>query len=118
MSEITRRELLQIAAAATVVSPGTGAEAGTSEGSAETQRSAGPRELYTRSPIEVYTNTLSAVAGEELTLHVSTIARQFDLEIARIGQDETVVWSKKDVRGVFYATPEDAWGKGCRWPAA
>jgi hypothetical protein len=75
-------------------------------------------ELYTRSPIEIYTNTLSAAPGEEITLHISTTARHFDLQIARIGLEETPVWTRKRLPGSFHPTPEDAWEKGCRWPAA
>jgi hypothetical protein len=116
MSKLTRRNLLQAAAATAAISAvGTEVKAESAADSGETKAQ---KQLFTQSPIEVYTNTLSAAPGEEVTIHVSTTAPRFTLQIARIGKAETVVWTKDDLPGVFYPTPDDAWEKGCRWPAA
>ena len=72
--------------------------------------------LYTRRPIEIYTGTLSAASGDTVTLHVSTTANRFHLQIARVGAADQVVWTKNDSPGRLTPTPEDAWEKGCHWP--
>ena len=112
MTDISRRHLLQVAAAGALSSV-----LGSSASGAEATQE-GQRELYSLSPIEVYTNTLSAEAGEEVTIHVSTLAGHFNLQIARIGADEKMVWSQDGLHGAFHPTPDDAWQKGCRWPAS
>jgi len=112
MSKITRRELLEIAAATAV------SGAGTAASEASEQKSGIKRELYTRSPIEIYTSSLSVASGETVTLHVSTTAKRYSLQIARAGLTNKAVWAKNDLMGAFYPTPADAWEKGCRWPAA
>lgn len=116
MSEPTRRQLLQAAAAAVV-----GKASNIIARSAE--RISPPSEydrgrLYTHGEIEVYTNTLSAAPDDTLTLHVSTRARRFNLQIARIGLEETVVWSKDNLHGDFHPTPKNAWQNGCQWPVS
>jgi hypothetical protein len=117
MSELTRRELLQLAAAAASSSVLSGEVAAADPPAGDTEIKL-QGELYTRSPIEVYTNTLSVTQGEEVTIHVSTRGQHFNLQIARIGMAESVVWTKENLRGSFYPTPQDAWEKGCRWPSA
>ena len=96
---ITRRRLLQVAAAAAVVDGRVGAET-----------------VKTKGAIELYTNTLSTAPGEEVSIHVSTTARHFNLQVSRIGTEETVVWTRDHLLGAFHQTPADAWEKGCRWP--
>src|SRR5688572_26822513 len=112
MSKMTRRDILEIAAVTAV----SGTLATRSEAAEQ-----GPdikRELYTRRPIEVYTSKLSATPGEAVTLHVSTTAKRYNLQIARAGAPNKVVWTKNDLLGAFHPTPEDAWEKGCRWPVS
>src|SRR5690242_17501998 len=77
-----------------------------------------PGELYTRSSIEIYTNTLSAAPGDTVTLHVSTTAERFEVCIERVGAKECLVWQKRNIPGRFWATPPDAWKSGCGWPAS
>jgi len=117
MSNVTRRSLLQIAAA-TAVSEALGAPASASGETPQKEESYAQSTLYTRSPIELYINTLSAAPGDELTLHVSTTAQHFNVQIARVGLEETVVWTQEHVRGAFHPTPDDAWKRGCRWPVS
>jgi hypothetical protein len=93
-------------------------ESGTSEKPGHTDRVDVARAVHTGSKIEVYANTLSVVAGEELQLHVSTTARHFNLEFARAGLEETVVWTRNDLRGTLYPTPDEAWKRGCQWPVS
>jgi hypothetical protein len=78
---------------------------------------AGERRLFTGSAIEVYTGTLSARAGDEVTIHVSTTAARYDLTVSRIGAEQTVVWRREGLAGEFHPTPERAW-EGCGWPVA
>ena len=63
-----------------------------------------------------YTDQLSYRAGDEVTFHVSTPAKTYDLEIARIGAAREIVWRKQDVKGYLHATPENASTHGCGWP--
>lgn len=109
MKDITRRSVLHGAAAAVVSQKFAAAAAA---------EPAAKAKLYTGSPVEVYTGALSAVAGDDLTIHVSTIAKRFTLQIARVGLEETLVWEKKGLSGTFHPTPSDAWERGCRWPPA
>lgn len=73
-----------------------------------------PRPLF----VEGYAGQVSYAPGEELTLHVSTSAARFSVEILRIGAKAETVWSTNGVVGQEYPVPEDASAKGCRWPAA
>jgi hypothetical protein len=73
---------------------------------------------FTGSAIEVYTGTSSARAGDRVTIHVSTSAREYDLRVERFGAEPSVVWSREGLPGEFHPTPEDAWSEGCGWPAA
>ncbi len=71
-----------------------------------------------RATVEAYAGRLSYAPGDLLTLHCSTEAPLFDVEIARCGQERSVVWQRQDVPGEHHPTPEDASSHGCRWPAA
>ena len=73
-----------------------------------------PRPLF----IEGYAGRVSYVAGEELTLHVSTTAAKFSLEITRLGAKPQVVHTQADVSGVEAPIPENASSHGCGWPVA
>jgi hypothetical protein len=73
-----------------------------------------PRPLF----IEGYAGRLSYAPGEELTLHVSTTAAKFTLEITRLGAKPQVVHTQADVTGTESPIPENASSHGCHWPAA
>lgn len=75
-------------------------------------RAAEPPSLH----IEGYAGQRSVAQGEEVTLHVSTTAAKYDLEVARLGAERVVVWKKAGVPGQAYPVPEDASAMGCRWP--
>jgi hypothetical protein len=68
--------------------------------------------------LEAYVWPQSAVAGDEVALHVSTDAPAFDVEVAREGAARSVVWSRTGVRGQAYDVPDDASANGCAWPPA
>ena len=72
-----------------------------------------PRPLF----VEGYAGRVSYAPGEELTLHVSTSARNFAVEIARLGAKREIIWSSPTVEGRELPVPEDASSHGCRWPA-
>ena len=71
-----------------------------------------PPSLY----IGGYAGQLSVAQGEEVSMHVSTTAAKYDIEVARLGAERVVVWKKAGVPGQVYAVPEDASAMGCRWP--
>ena len=68
--------------------------------------------------VEGYAGHISYAPGDELTLHVSTSATSFDVEIARVGAKREVVWTAKAVPGKELPVPENASSHGCQWPAA
>lgn len=73
-----------------------------------------PRPLF----VEGYAKQVSYAPGDELTLHVSTSAAEFAVEISRVGGERKVVWSKESVKGQDYPVPENASSHGCNWPVA
>ena len=66
--------------------------------------------------VEGYTNQLSYLPGEEIEFHVSSAADQFSLEIARLGAERHVVFTKADIPGTLHLTPAAASSLGCGWP--
>ena len=68
--------------------------------------------------IECYTDPLSVAAGDEVGLHVSTIAQTYSVEVARLGAKREVVWSRQNVRGARHPVPDNASTHGCGWPVA
>ena len=68
--------------------------------------------------IEGYADQLSVEAGDEIGLHISTSAEEYSVEIARVGSERQVVWTKSGLRGAQYPVPENASTHGCRWPVA
>lgn len=66
--------------------------------------------------IEGYADQRSVAQGEEIGLHISTSAALFSAKIHRVGQDKTLVWQAKNLRGAQHGIPEDASAKGCGWP--
>ncbi len=73
-----------------------------------------PRPLF----VEGYAGRVSYAPGEDLTLHMSTSAAAFSVEIVRLGAKPESVWSSASVAGREHPLPEDASSHGCRWPAA
>src|SRR5436189_2806052 len=73
-----------------------------------------PKPLF----IEGYAGQLSYAPGETASLHVSTSAAKFSVEVARIGPTREVVWNGKDLPGKEFPIPENASSHGCGWPAA
>ena len=70
-----------------------------------------PRSLY----IEGYTGEVSYKPGDRVGLHVSTTARTFAVEIARVGARREVVLSTNGIPGQEYPVPENASAQGCGW---
>ena len=68
--------------------------------------------------VEGYAGRVSYAPGEDLTLHVSTSAAAFQVEIFRVGAKGESVWSSAAVAGREHPVPEDASSHGCRWPAS
>jgi len=73
-----------------------------------------PRPLF----VEGYAGSVSYAPGDDLTLHVSTSATEFAVEITRLGAAPKTVLSAKGIKGSEHPIPEDASAMGCRWPAA
>jgi hypothetical protein len=76
-------------------------------------QSAPPR-LY----LEAYTDRSSYEAGDDVSVHVSTNAARYAVEIARLGAGREVVWSREDLPGAEQPVPDDASAHGCKWPIA
>jgi hypothetical protein len=73
-----------------------------------------PRSLF----VEGYAGKVSYAPEEEVTLHVSTTAASYSVEIARVGAKREVVMTKSGIRGGPHPVPEDASSHGCAWPAS
>ena len=68
--------------------------------------------------IEGYADQLSVQAGEQIGFHISTNAATYAIEIARVGAVREPVWSRANLAGHQYPTPENASSYGCNWPVA
>jgi hypothetical protein len=68
--------------------------------------------------LEAYVWPQSAVAGEQVALHVSTDAPAFDVEVALERAVPSIVWSRTGVTGEAHPVPDDASAVGCGWPAS
>ena len=68
--------------------------------------------------IEGYTGQVSCRPGEAVGLHVSTTAATFSVEVARLGAERRVVFTRGDIPGCQWPVPEHASATGCGWPAA
>jgi hypothetical protein len=71
-----------------------------------------------RAVVEGYTDQLSYQPGDTVRFHVSCAAAKFAVEIARLGAERKVVWSKADVDGKEHPIPANASSHGCGWPVA
>ncbi|MEO8272023.1 MAG: N,N-dimethylformamidase beta subunit family domain-containing protein, partial [Aureliella sp.] len=67
--------------------------------------------------IEGYTGRVSYRPGEELTLHVSTPAPNFSIQITRLGATSELVFEQAGIVGQASPIPENASSHGCAWPA-
>ncbi len=68
--------------------------------------------------IEGYCGRLSVLAGEAVTLHVSTKAAAYDVSVERWGVEREIVWSQQGLVGSFHEAPDDADARGCQWPVS
>ena len=68
--------------------------------------------------IEGYAGRLSYAPGDTVTLHVSTRAAGFDVEVERWGARREPTWAARDLTGRFTSVPDDADAQGCGWPVA
>ena len=73
-----------------------------------------PRSLF----VEGYAGKVSYAPEEEVTLHVSTTAASYSLEIARVGAKRDVVMARRGMGGGAHPVPENASSHGCAWPAS
>jgi hypothetical protein len=67
--------------------------------------------------LETYCWPPSGVPGDEIELRVSTDLKTVDIEVARDGAREDVVWSATGVPAELQETPVDAAQTGCGWLA-
>jgi hypothetical protein len=74
--------------------------------------------------LEGYADPWSVRPGEEVRFHVSTNAREYDLEVARVGATDEVVYTREHLPGAEHPVGDDS-GRpgagamyGCKWPAA
>jgi len=65
--------------------------------------------------VEGYAGKVSLEPGEDLTLHVSTTASHFSIEIARLGAQRQVVTNLSGVPGREWPVPQNASSHGCGW---
>lgn len=68
--------------------------------------------------VEGYTNRLSYRSGDRVAFYVSSQAKAYDIEIARVGAEREVVWRRDGLPGVRHPTVSDAYAHGCGWPEA
>lgn len=68
--------------------------------------------------IEGYAGQISYVAGQELTLHVSSTASQFRLRCERVGKTRVEVLCVEDIPCQHHPVPDNASSHGCGWPSA
>ena len=71
-----------------------------------------------RGEIWCYTDRLAYAPGERVTLHVSSTAPAFRLDILRDGGSETPVFEKHGLAGRWQDTPDQCSVEGCGWEAS
>lgn len=67
--------------------------------------------------IDAYADRVSCLPGETVGFCVSTSAKRYAIEIARMGGKREVVFTQQDIAGAKHAVPDNASSNGCRWPA-
>ncbi len=65
-----------------------------------------------------YTPKMSYAPGDQVALHVSTTAAEWDLEIGRDGSAYQPLLTETGLPGQHHETPRDCSVIGCDWPAA
>lgn len=65
-----------------------------------------------------YTPQMSYAPGDTVSLHVSTTAPRWSLEIGRDGAEYVSLLSAEDLPGVHHDTPQDCSVNGCNWPSS
>jgi hypothetical protein len=71
-----------------------------------------------RSVVEGYSDQESYEPGETVRVHCSSAVPEFSVTVTRVGADRTVVWSREGIDGTLHPAPDDAYSKGCGWPAS
>jgi hypothetical protein len=77
-----------------------------------------PSEDPEKLEIWCYTDRLSYSPGDSVSFHVSTTAKEYEIEIVRDGYRQEVVAQLRVDRGQTHETPPDASVRGCGWPVA
>lgn len=67
--------------------------------------------------IEGYAGQVSYRPGDELSLHVSTPAPTFSIQISRLGAKSEQVFEQAGIAGKASPIPDNASTHGCAWPA-
>lgn len=65
-----------------------------------------------------YPSQLSVVAGDEISLHLSSSEESIDLVVERLGAQRTKVLEKSALPVESHPIPDKASSHGCDWPAA
>jgi len=68
--------------------------------------------------IEAYCGRLSYTVGEQVSIHCSTKAENYQVVIERWGAERSEVWRAEGVKGVYTPPPTDADTNGCCWPVS
>lgn len=65
-----------------------------------------------------YANRLSCIAGDELSLHLSSSGEAVELMIERLGAEAVKVMEQQGIECATHPIPDRASSDGCQWPAA
>jgi len=65
-----------------------------------------------------YTDRISYVTGDEISLHVSTTATHYDIEIYRDGAKRQVVYTRQSLEGESHPARDNCSEIGCAWPVS
>ncbi len=65
-----------------------------------------------------YSDRISYVPGETVSLHISTSADRYDVEIGRDGARYQTMQSWTNLPGEHHDTPRNCSAEGCNWPVA
>jgi len=68
--------------------------------------------------VEGYASRTSVLPGEEIGFHISTSAKEYSLQISRMGAEQEIVWEKSGLIAAQHPVPENASSHGCGWPEA
>lgn len=76
----------------------------------------GPTDDLNDLQVWCYTSAHSYTAGETVNFHLSTTAKEIELEIFREGQHLVSVHKAAPIAGEHHTTPDDYYREGCGWP--